>query len=190
MRKQLDDAQRKVDSCNQALQVGDSLVAAKQWTPEVITACTLPHLQHMHMLRITALPEVRIFTSLSCLSFQSHTAVSRRLAMLYLRKNMHARCCAAQGLHYDAAAVEELESVRQLEVAEVRSAKEAVEVLGAQLSALDFTYRCVCVCCIAALVLAGLLLGCQATACWATCNRVFALFARLATPLVQCDAGC
>jgi hypothetical protein len=31
--------------------------------------------------------------------------------------------------------------VRQRQVAEVRAAKEAVEVLGANLSALDFTYR-------------------------------------------------
>jgi hypothetical protein len=46
-----------------------------------------------------------------------------------------------QGLNYDAAAVEELEQARQREVAEVRAAKEAVEVLGAQLSALDFHYR-------------------------------------------------
>lgn len=46
-----------------------------------------------------------------------------------------------QGLKYDAAAVEELEQARQREVAEVRAAKEAVEVLGAQLSALDFHYR-------------------------------------------------
>lgn len=49
-------------------------------------------------------------------------------------------CC--QSLDYDAAAVEELEQVRQQEAAQVRSAKEAVEVLAAQLSALDFTYRC------------------------------------------------
>lgn len=48
-------------------------------------------------------------------------------------------CC--QSLNYDAAAVEELEQVRQQEAAQVRSAKEAVEVLAAQLSALDFTYR-------------------------------------------------
>jgi hypothetical protein len=48
-----------------------------------------------------------------------------------------------QGLSYDAAAVEQLEATRQREVAEVRSAKEAVEVLGAQLSTLDFHYRCV-----------------------------------------------
>jgi hypothetical protein len=47
-------------------------------------------------------------------------------------------------LNYDAAAVEELEQVRQQEAAQVRSAKEAVEVLAANLSALDFTYRCVC----------------------------------------------
>lgn len=46
-----------------------------------------------------------------------------------------------QGLDYDAAAAEELEQARQREVAEVRAAKEAVEVLGANLSALDFTYR-------------------------------------------------
>jgi hypothetical protein len=47
------------------------------------------------------------------------------------------------GLSYDAAAVEQLEGTRQREVAEVRAAKEAVEVLGAQLSTLDFHYRCV-----------------------------------------------
>lgn len=49
--------------------------------------------------------------------------------------------CVLQGLNYDAAAAEELEQMRQREVAEVRAAKEAVEVLGAHLSALDFTYR-------------------------------------------------
>lgn len=48
-----------------------------------------------------------------------------------------------QGLSYDAAAVEQLEATRQREVAEMRSAKEAVEVLGAQLSTLEFHYRCV-----------------------------------------------
>lgn len=54
-------------------------------------------------------------------------------------------CC--QSLNYDATAVEELEQVRQQEAAQVRSAKEAVEVLAAQLSALDFTYRCARACC-------------------------------------------
>lgn len=44
-------------------------------------------------------------------------------------------------MNYDAAAAEELEGARARELSEVRSAKEAVEVLSAHMSALDFTYR-------------------------------------------------
>ncbi|WIA36579.1 hypothetical protein OEZ86_007870 [Tetradesmus obliquus] len=53
-----------------------------------------------------------------------------------------ARCTQAlQELGYDAAAAEQLEEARRAELAALRSAKEAVEALGAQMHGLDFTYR-------------------------------------------------
>uniref|UniRef100_A0A383VT73 Structural maintenance of chromosomes protein n=1 Tax=Tetradesmus obliquus TaxID=3088 RepID=A0A383VT73_TETOB len=53
-----------------------------------------------------------------------------------------ARCTQAlQELGYDAAAAEQLEEARRAELAALRTAKEAVEALGAQMHGLDFTYR-------------------------------------------------
>lgn len=46
-----------------------------------------------------------------------------------------------QDLNYDAAAAEQLAETLQAENAAVRSAKEAVEVLAAQMSSMDFAYR-------------------------------------------------
>lgn len=48
---------------------------------------------------------------------------------------------ALQELNYDAAAAEQFEEVRRTELAAVRSAKEAVDVLAAQNSNLEFVYR-------------------------------------------------
>eukprot|EP00775_Hariotina_reticulata_P003904 gene3904-4158_t len=48
---------------------------------------------------------------------------------------------ALQDLNYDAAAAEQLAETLQAENAAVRSAKEAVEVLAAQMSSMDFAYR-------------------------------------------------
>jgi structural maintenance of chromosome 2 len=46
-----------------------------------------------------------------------------------------------QELNYDAAAAEQLEEQRRAELAALRTAKEAVEGLSAQMSGLDFSYR-------------------------------------------------
>ncbi|KAF6256242.1 structural maintenance of chromosomes protein 2 [Scenedesmus sp. NREL 46B-D3] len=48
---------------------------------------------------------------------------------------------ALQELNYDAAAAEQLEEQRRDELAALRTAKEAVEGLSAQMSGLDFSYR-------------------------------------------------
>jgi hypothetical protein len=48
---------------------------------------------------------------------------------------------ALQELNYDAAAAEQLEEQRRAELAALRTAKEAVEGLSAQMSGLDFSYR-------------------------------------------------